>query len=66
MRKFRKSLWLPLALWVYTTAMAIYFLPRNTQVSDTEKYLTLGFSYVIIVLLWWVLRLKEKRQDNHQ
>lgn len=66
MRKFRKSLWLPLALWVYTTAMAIYFLPRNTQVSDTEKYLTLGFSYVIIVLLWWVLRQKEKRQDNHQ
>lgn len=66
MRKFRKSLWLPLALWVYTTAMAIYFLPRNTQVSDTEKYLTLGFSYVIIVLLWWVLRQKEKGQDNHQ
>ncbi|EJX03597.1 hypothetical protein EVA_08273 [gut metagenome] len=34
--------------------------------SDTEKYLTLGFSYVVIALLWWVLRQKEKRQDNHQ
>jgi len=66
MRKYRKSTWLPLALFVYTTAMAIYFLPRNTQVSDTEKYLTLGFSYVVIALLWWVLRQKEKRQDNHQ
>ena len=66
MRKYRKSTWLPLALFVYTTAMAIYFLPRNTQVSDTEKYLTLGFSYVVIALLWWVLCQKEKRQDNHQ
>ena len=60
MRKFRKSTWMPLALLVYTTAMAIYFLPKNTEISETEKWVTFGASYLIIGLLWYVLRLKEK------
>lgn len=68
MRKFRKSTWMPLALLVYTTAMAIYFLPRNTEISETEKWVTFGASYLIIGLLWYVLRLKEKRMEkrNHE
>ena len=41
MKKYRKSIWLPVALLVYTTAMAVYFIPRNTEISDTEKYLSL-------------------------
>ena len=49
---------------VYTTGMAIYFLPKNSEVSDTEKWVTFGFSYVIIGLLWYVLRLKEKRMEQ--
>ena len=32
--------------------MAVYFIPRNTEISDTEKYLTVGLSYMIIALLW--------------
>ena len=64
MRKFKKSTWMPLALLVYTTGMAIYFLPENSEVSDTEKWVTFGFSYVIIGLLWYVLRLKEKRMEK--
>ena len=64
MRKFRKSTWMPLALLVYTTAMAIYFLPKNTEISETEKWVTFGSSYLIIGLLWYVLRLKEKRMEE--
>ena len=63
MRKFKKSTWMPLALLVYTTAMAIYFLPKNSEISDTEKWVTFGASYVIVGLLWYVLRLKEKRME---
>ncbi len=66
MRKYKKSTWLPVALLVYVTAMAVYFLPRNTEVSDTEKYLTVGLSYVIIALLWFVLRQKEKAQERRE
>ena len=64
MRKFKKSTWMPLALLVYTTAMAIYFLPKNSDISDTEKLTTFGASYVIIGLLWYVLRMKEKRMEQ--
>ncbi len=63
-KKFKKSVWLPLALLVYTTAMAIYFLPKNTEISDTEKWTTIGASYGIIALLWYVLRLKERRLEQ--
>ena len=40
------------------------FFPKNSEVSDTEKWVTFGFSYVIIALLWYVLRLKEKRMEK--
>ena len=63
-KKFKKSVWLPLALFLYTTAMAIYFLPKNTEISDMEKWITIGTSYGIIALLWYVLRLKEKRLEK--
>ena len=52
---------MPLALLVYTTAMAAYFLPKNTEISDTEKWVTFGASYVIVGLL---LRLKEQRLEK--
>ena len=64
MRKFKKSTWMPLALLVYTTAMAVYFLPKNTEISDTEKWVTFGASYLIVALLWYVLRLKERRMEQ--
>ena len=55
---------MPLILLIYTTGMAIYFLPRNTEISDTEKWLTIGAAYLIVVLLWWVLRKKEKLMEQ--
>ena len=64
-KKLKKSTWMPLALLVYTTAMAVYFLPKNTEISDTEKWVTFGASYLIVALLWYVLRLKEKRMDQY-
>ena len=64
MKKIKKSTWMPLALLVYTTAMAVYFLPKNSEISDTEKWVTFGASYVIIGVLWYVLRLKEQRLEK--
>ena len=55
---------MPLALLIYTTAMALYFLPKNSEISDTEKWVTFGASYVIIGILWYVLRLKEQRLEK--
>lgn len=67
MKRYRKSVFLPVVLFLYTTVMAVYFLPRNTEISNTEKWLTVAGSYVIIFLLWIVLRKKEqfaKRRDE--
>ena len=64
MKKLKKSTWMPLALLVYTTAMAVYFLPKNSEISDTEKWVTFGASYMIIGVLWYVLRLKEQRLEK--
>ena len=63
-KKLKKSVWFQLALFIYTTAMAVYFLPKNTEISDTEKWTTIGASYGIIALLWYVLRLKERRLEQ--
>lgn len=60
MKKIKKSTVLSLVLLVYITAMAIYFLPRNTEIGTTEKYVTVIASYLIVLLLWLVLRYKER------
>ena len=60
MKKLKKSSALSLALLIYITATAAYFLLRNTEISVTEKYLTVVASYVIVLLLWLVLRKKER------
>ena len=36
MKKIKKSTGLTLALLIYVSATAAYFLPRNTEISDTE------------------------------
>ena len=62
MKKFKKSTGLTVALLIYVSATAAYFLPRNTEISDTEKYVTVIASYVIVLVLWLVLRKKEELQ----
>ena len=63
-RRFKKSVWMPLILFIYTTGMAVYFLPRNTEISDMHKWATIGISYVILALLSFVLRKKEQQMEE--
>lgn len=64
MKRYRKSVIMPLALFIYTTVMAVYFIPRNHEMSDTEKWVTVCASYLIIAALWWVLRKKERMMEK--
>ena len=59
MKKIKRSTGVALAFLIYVSVTAAYLLPRNTEVSQTEKYLTVAGSYVIVLLLWLVLRKKE-------
>ena len=66
MKKLKKSTGLTVALLIYVSATAAYFLPRNTEISNTEKYVTLIASYVIVLALWLVLRKKEELQRKRR
>ena len=66
MKKLKKSTWLTVALLIYVSATAAYFLPRNTEISNTEKYVTVIASYVIVLALWLVLRKKEELQRKRR
>ena len=66
MKKFNKSTGLTVALLIYVSATAAYFLPRNTEISNTEKYITVIASYVIVLVLWLVLRKNEELQRKRR
>ena len=66
MKKLKKSTGLTVALLIYVSATAAYFLPRNTEISNTEKYVTVIASYVIVLALWLGLRKKEGLQRKRR
>lgn len=66
MKKLKKCTGLTVALLIYVSATAAYFLPRNTEISNTEKYVTVIASYVIVLALWLVLRKKEELQRKRR
>lgn len=65
-KKIKKSTGLTIALLIYVSATAAYFLPRNTEISNTEKYVTVTVSYVIVLVLWLVLHKKEQLQQKRR
>ena len=52
------AIWL--VLFIYITATAAYFLPRNADISEVEKWIAVGVSYGILAALWWVLKHNKK------
>ena len=66
MKKIRKSTGVAIAFLIYVSVTAAYLLPRNTEVSQTEKILTVAGSYVIVFLLWLVLRKKEQMRERRK
>ena len=57
-----------LALVVYVTGMAVYFVPRNQEMSTIEKVVAVIVAYVLVLALWIAMqyreKLRRKRDDN--
>ena len=66
MKKIKKSTGVAIAFLIYVSVTAAYLLPRNTEVSQTEKILTVVGSYAIVLLLWLVLRKKEQMRERRK
>lgn len=64
MKPIKKSTIILLALFIYITATAAYFLPRNAEISEIEKWITVIVSYCILAALWWILKHKEQIQNK--
>ena len=65
-KKVRKSTWVALAFFMYISATAIYLLPRNGELNGTEKWLTVACAYIVVALLWWTLRNREKLKEREE
>ncbi|MBR2318236.1 MAG: hypothetical protein IKA52_00990 [Bacteroidaceae bacterium] len=53
-------------LAVYTAIMYIYLFPKNTEMTDTEKWVTIGVSIGILALLWVLLRRRNKLRKERE
>lgn len=55
-------------LFVYMTGMFVCFFPRNNEMSEVEKWAVVGVSYLLLIILWFVLKkrdsLRSKRDDE--
>lgn len=66
MRFFRNPNITVAILAIYTAAVYAYLLPRNNEMSDTEKWVTVGMSVVILALLWVLMRKREKLRRERE
>lgn len=53
-------------LAIYTACVYIYFFPRNSEMSTLHKWATVGVSVVILVVLWFLLRRRERLRKERE
>lgn len=53
-------------LAAYTAIMYLFLFPRNTEMSNTEKWITIGVSVVVLALLWILLRYRNKLRKQRE
>lgn len=53
-------------LFIYTTCMYMYLFPRNTEMSETEKWSIVGVSYAVLILLWFMLRRRNRLRRERE
>ena len=53
-------------LAIYTAIMYIYLFPKNTEMTNLEKWATVGVSVAILALLWFLLRRRNKLRKERE
>ena len=53
-------------LAIYTAIMYIYLFPRNTEMTNREKWITVGASAVILAVLWVLLNRRNKLRKERE
>ncbi|MDD3162382.1 MAG: hypothetical protein PHX49_10735 [Bacteroidales bacterium] len=66
MKRFKKSIVVPISLAIYTAIIAILFYPKHPESEKPEMLAIIAICYVVIVILWFVLRRKEKITETNK
>lgn len=53
-------------LAIYTASIYVIFFPRNTMMSESEKWTTVGASVVMLTLLWFLLKRRQKLRRERE
>lgn len=64
MKRLKKSTGITLALLVYVSLTAAYFLPRNSEITTCDKWFAAGAAYLVVLLVWQLMRYKERKNKN--
>ena len=67
-KKSKKHIIIPLALFIYLIAMAIYTYPKgdNPEVSLTQYYITIGITLVLIVAASYFIKKREEHKQKYE
>ena len=66
MRFLRNPNFTVAVLAIYTAAIYLYFFPKNHEMSTVSKIATIGASIIILALLWFLLRRREKLRKERE
>ena len=66
MKRIKKHNLIVGLLFVYMTGMYVYFFPRNNEMETAEKWAIIAVSYIILVILWFVMRGRERLRNKRE
>lgn len=66
MRLFRNPNTTIAILAIYTAIVYAYLLPKNDEMSINEKVITVGASCLILGILWYLLRKRDKLRRERE
>ncbi len=60
MKRIQKSLWLPALLFIYATALFVYYLVWGGVSLDLRTAGIMGVTYLLVATVWFLNRRREK------
>ena len=60
MKRIQKSLWLPALLFIYATALFVYYLVWGGVSLDLRTAGIMGVTYLLVATVWFLNRRRDK------
>lgn len=64
MKRIQKSLWLPALLFIYATALFVYYLVWGGVSLDLRTAGIMGVTYLLVAIVWFLNQRREREAKN--